>query len=211
MARPVLTNEQRARSDRHARRAIRRGLAQCILEKGYGSTTVADIARASRVSKTTVYGLFEDKEAIFLDLYGVLTDGQIEYVERVDRDSRLAGLPWQTRLATALRAYLSTVVEGGELARWMLVEAPAISPTALAARREALTRFGVLVHRLADQVQDDEGIEHRLSVGLITACVGTMNELSLIAVEPNAPSVDELASYALEVLGMLYVASSKQP
>lgn len=208
MARPVLSDEQRARSDRHSRRAIRQGLSECILQKGYGSTTVSDIAKASRVSKTTVYALYADKEAIFLDLYSALTDAQIGYIERVDRDSRAAGLAWQTRLSTALRAYLSAIVKGGELARWMVVEAPAISPTTLAARRSALDRFGVLILRLAAQVHEDEGIAHTISPNIITACVATMNEFSLLAVESASPDVDQLTAAAVEVLGTLYVATS---
>ena len=49
-------------------------LASCMAEKGYQATTISDIARVARVSKTVVYTHFRDKEECLLELYSRAND-----------------------------------------------------------------------------------------------------------------------------------------
>jgi AcrR family transcriptional regulator len=56
--------------DAHRRGRILWALADCMAVKGYQATTISDIARAARVSKTVVYAHFRDKEECLLELYG---------------------------------------------------------------------------------------------------------------------------------------------
>jgi AcrR family transcriptional regulator len=54
--------------DGHRRGRILRALASCVAEKGRQATTISDIAREARVSKTVVYARSRDKEHCLLEL-----------------------------------------------------------------------------------------------------------------------------------------------
>src|SRR3954468_15771545 len=84
--------------DGHRRGRILWALATCMAEKGYRATTISDIARAGRVSKTVVYTHFRDKEHCLLELYSRATDHVLETVREAQADARAAGLPWRERL-----------------------------------------------------------------------------------------------------------------
>src|SRR3954471_3848141 len=79
--------------DAHRRGRILRALATCMAEKGYQSTTIADIARAGRVSKTVVYAHFRDKEQVMLELYSRATDHVLETVQQAREEAQTDGLP----------------------------------------------------------------------------------------------------------------------
>src|SRR5918994_3704027 len=77
---------------------ILRALATCMAEKGYQATTISDIARAGRVSKTVVYAHFRDKEECLLELYSRANAKVLATVRLAQEDARAAGLPWRGRL-----------------------------------------------------------------------------------------------------------------
>src|SRR3954452_17113300 len=84
--------------DGHRRGRILRALASCMAEKGYGATTMSDIARVAQVSKTVVYAHFRDKEQCLLELYSRATDGVLATVRAAQEEARAAGLPWRERV-----------------------------------------------------------------------------------------------------------------
>src|SRR3712207_2111238 len=98
MRNPVGTVDDPAVDDGHRRGRILRALASCMAEKGYQATTIADIAREARVSKTVVYAHFRDKEQCLLELYSRATDHVLDTVRRAQEDARAAGLPWRDRV-----------------------------------------------------------------------------------------------------------------
>src|SRR4051794_7789345 len=98
--------------DAHRRGRILRALATCMAEKGYQSTTIADIARAGRVSKTVVYAHFRDKEQVMLELYSRATDHVLETVQQARQEAQTAGLPWRERLRSVVAAYLPALAAG---------------------------------------------------------------------------------------------------
>src|SRR3954469_15083712 len=95
--------------DGHRRGRILRALATSMAEKGYQATTIADIARAGRVSKTVVYAHFRDKEQCLLELYSRSTDHVLETVRRAQDEARRAGLSWRDRLRSVIGAYLAAL------------------------------------------------------------------------------------------------------
>src|SRR3954447_6333917 len=108
--------------DGHRRARILRALAASVAEKGYQATTISDIAREARVSKTVVYAHFRDKEECLLELYTRSTDHVLETVRRTQDEARAAGLPWRERLRSVVRAYLAALAGGPEVAWVALVE-----------------------------------------------------------------------------------------
>ena len=108
--------------DGHRRGRILRALASCMAEKGYPATTIADIARAGRVSKTVVYAHFRDKEECLLELYARATDRVIGTVDGAKQTARDAGLPWRDRVRAVTGAYLAALAGAPAVAWTALVE-----------------------------------------------------------------------------------------
>lgn len=67
------------------RGAIRYGLFQCIRDKGYAATTLADVAAASGLSPSHLLYYYESKDAVLEDLFAAATRHMRE---------DLARMPW---------------------------------------------------------------------------------------------------------------------
>src|SRR4051812_21938939 len=170
--------------DAHRRGRILRALATSMAEKGYQATTIADIARAGRVSKTIVYAHFRDKEQCLLELYTRSTDHVLETVRRAQDEARRAGLPWRERLRRAIRAHPGGLATGPEVAWAALVEVQAAGRPALALRRVVIDRYVDLITSFAGELAAEHPDEVRtVPRPLVVAAVGGINELILARVE----------------------------
>jgi AcrR family transcriptional regulator len=159
-------------------------LATCMATKGYQATTIADIARAARVSKTVVYAHFRDKEHCLLELYSRANDKVLATVRQAQDEARRAGLPWRDRLRAGIGAYLETLAAGPAVAWAALVEVQAAGRPALALRREMIDRYADLLIEVADGLVAEHPDEVRpVSRNLLVAAVGGVNELMLARVE----------------------------
>lgn len=188
--------------DGHRRGRILRALAATMAEKGYQATTIADIARAGRVSKTVVYAHFRDKEECLLELYSRSTDHVLETVRQAQRDARRAGLPWRQRLRSVIRAYLAALAGGPEIAWAALVEVQAAGRPALALRRAVIDRYVDLITAFAADLAAEHPDEVRtVPREFVVAAVGGINELILARVERgDAALLEQDADVAADVL-----------
>jgi AcrR family transcriptional regulator len=168
---------------------LRRGrilwaLATCMASKGYQATTIADIARAARVSKTVVYAHFRDKEHCLLELYSRANDKVLTTVREAQEEARQAGLPWRERLRAGIGAYLETLAAGPAVAWAALVEVQAAGRPALALRRDMIDRYVDLLCEIAAGLVEERPDEVRpVGRDLLVAAVGGVNELMLARVE----------------------------
>ena len=159
-------------------------LASCMTEKGYQATTISDIAREARVSKTVVYAHFRDKEECLLELYSRANDNVLTRVRQAQEDARGAGLPWRERLRAGIGAYLETLAAGPEVAWAALVEVQAAGRPALALRRAMIDRYVDLLCEVAGGLAAEHPEEVRpVGRDLVLAAVGGINELMLARVE----------------------------
>lgn len=129
---PVETQDgQRAR--------ILEAMVQTVADKGYPSTTVADVVRAAGVSRSTFYALLSGKEECFLEAHRL---GTAVLEERIDL-AMLAATQggWRARLQDGIRAYLQTLQDDRVFAWTFLVEIHQGSPATALARDEVLDRF----------------------------------------------------------------------
>jgi AcrR family transcriptional regulator len=176
--------EDPAVDDGHRRGRILWALATCMATKGYQATTVADIARAARVSKTVVYAHFRDKEQCLLELYSRANDKVLATVRQAQDDARSAGLPWRDRLRAGIGAYLETLAAGPAVAWAALVEVQAAGRAALALRRDMIDRYVDLLTEVAAGLAQEHPDEVRpVGRDVIVAAVGGVNELMLARVE----------------------------
>lgn len=188
--------------DAHRRGRILSALATCMADKGYRATTISDIARAARVSKTVVYAHFRDKEHCLLELYSRATDNVLQLVREAQARARAEGLPWRERLHAGVTAYLEAMASGPAVAWAALVEVQAAGRTALALRREVIDRYVELLTEVAAELVRDHPDEVRpVSRELVLAGVGGINELMLARTERGeAEHLAEDADVATAVL-----------
>jgi AcrR family transcriptional regulator len=179
MARPVLTTQQRSEQDHRQHRRLLRGMAACVAEKGYWATTIADIVSAARVSKSTFYAHFADKETCYVALYSAASNNVLD----VMREAAEAGKGWRERLVAVNLAYLGSLASGGGLTRSLLVEVQTAGPSALAMRREVLERYVTLMRGVCDGLRRDEPRLNRLSHTIALGVVGGVNEVVVATIE----------------------------
>ncbi len=186
---------------------LRRGrilwaLATCMATKGYQATTIADIARAARVSKTVVYAHFRDKEHCLLELYSRANDKVLTTVREAQEQARLSGLPWRERLRAGIGAYLETLAAGPAVAWAALVEVQAAGRPAMALRRDMIDRYVDLLCEIAAGLVEERPDEVRpVGRDLLVAAVGGVNELMLARVERG--EADRLAEDTSLATGIL--------
>ncbi|MCU1667263.1 MAG: TetR/AcrR family transcriptional regulator [Blastococcus sp.] len=170
--------------DAHRRGRILWALAESMAEKGYQATTISDIARVARVSKTVVYTHFRDKEDCLLELYSRATDRVLTTVREAQEQAHEERLEWRDRLRAVVAAYFETLASGPAVAWASLVEVQAAGRSALTLRREVLERYVDLLTAVADELARDHPGEVRpVERRLILAAVGGINELMLARVE----------------------------
>ena len=170
--------------DAHRRGRILWALATCMADKGYQSTTIADIARAARVSKTVVYAHFRDKEHCLLELYSRATDRVLETVREAQVAAQDAGLPWRERLRAGIGAYMEALAAGPAVAWAALVEVQAAGRSALSLRRDVVDRYVDWISDVAADFAERHPDEVRpVPRELVLAAVGGINELMLARVE----------------------------
>ena len=198
MARPALTDKQRTEQDRRQHRQLLQGMAACVSEKGYGATTIADVVRAARVSKSTFYAHFADKEECFVALYSAATNNVLDAMREADLDAARAGMPWHDHLVAVNAAYLEALAGGGELTRSLLIEVQTAGANALAMRRDVLDRYVRLMRGVCDGLRRGNPELRRLSPELSLGAVGGINEIVMQAIETgpveDITALNELAT-----------------
>ncbi|WP_165495164.1 TetR/AcrR family transcriptional regulator [Actinomadura roseirufa] len=137
-----LTREQ-VRASQRAR--MLQGMTEAVGEKGYVSTSVADVLQRAHVSRETFYEHFADKQACFLSAYQEAADSIVEIIEDV---LGVADLPLMLRLERVLAAYLGALATDGARARTFLLEIYAAGPAAAAQRYAVQHRFVQIVDAL---------------------------------------------------------------
>lgn len=101
-----------------SREAILESAAQVIRQKGFHAASMADIAEAVQLQKASLYHHFSSKQDILLEL---LDRALAMVTESMAQVMRLE-LPADEKLRLAMRAYLQTLSEQGDLVSVLLME-----------------------------------------------------------------------------------------
>jgi AcrR family transcriptional regulator len=202
VAAALVSPEDLTEDDAARRVRIMLALATCMAAKGYRATTISDIAREGRVSKTVVYAHFRDKEHCLLELYTRATDKMLETVHAAQQRAVADGLSWPERLRTAVRAYLEVLAANPDVAWAALVEVQAAGRSALALRRAVIGRYVDLLTEVAAELLEEAPGEVRpVGRDQVLAAVGGINEVLLARVERgDAATLPDDAALATAVL-----------
>ena len=116
------------------RERLVRAMGQCVSEQGYAETTLADVVRVARTSRSAFYKHFADKEECFLETYRKMTE------VRIGESLKAAGdAPgWHEKLDVGISTYFRWMAEHPEVAVTTVVEVHSAGRRALAARSAAL-------------------------------------------------------------------------
>jgi AcrR family transcriptional regulator len=114
-----------------------RAMASCVGGNGYADTTIADIVRVARTSRSAFYEQFADKEACFLAAYEQMTAGFID--ASLQAAQRVA--QWQEKLDVGISTYFEWMAARPEVAVSTVVEVHSAGRRALEARSRALRQW----------------------------------------------------------------------
>ncbi|MGA5200650.1 TetR/AcrR family transcriptional regulator [Streptomyces variegatus] len=179
------------------------GLAASIEEKGLAATTIADIVGQARVSKRSFYEMFASKEQAFLALYEAATDLGVASL----RNSADAGpTSWDDLVRRLTRTFFGILQSQPALTRAHFLEIYSLGEAGLHARRRMIERYAEILRlRLTEHLANDAG-GSVLTHGNLTALIGGISELALLAVEePGVNRLpefeDEAVEFAVRCLG----------
>lgn len=186
------------------REQIVEGFAAALAAKGYQATTIGDIAAAARISKTTFYDHFADKEAVFLALHATVADATLAAIEskgRATSDVR----DWRARLLDMTAAYLESVAASPAFLLQIMAEAAVASPATRAAREQAIDRFATLLTFAAAQAAAASGAPNPISHDLAVATVAGILELVSRAAPRGPDAVRALAETVAALIARVAV------
>jgi AcrR family transcriptional regulator len=116
------------------RERLLRAMGHCVSEDGYAETTIADVVRVARTSRSVFYKHFADKEECFVETYRQMTKVRIWASL-----SAAAEVPdWKDKLDVGIATYFQWMAEHPQVATATVVEVHAAGRGALEARSRAL-------------------------------------------------------------------------
>jgi AcrR family transcriptional regulator len=189
----------RPRSD-EIREATRRRILDAAMaefsEKGYHSTSVDDVVRASGLSKGGFYFHFPSKDALFEALYDQCANALYERAAKA-----AAGEPEVLdRLAAGVRAFLHGSYEMRS-AKLIFAESGGMNPVLDRKREETIGRFAAMVETELDQAMAEGTIPRMNARVLSRALVGAFSELGMeVARSKNPEEVEEVADVLIDVI-----------
>lgn len=103
-------------------------MAQSCAEKRYADVSVADIVAQARVSRSTFYEIFPDKEACFLAAYDAILG---RFVTEVIKACADPALTWPEQIELGIEAALDFLAAEPAFARMCIVDMFSAGPSAL--------------------------------------------------------------------------------
>jgi AcrR family transcriptional regulator len=116
------------------RERLLRAMGSCVSTRGYVETTIADLVRMARTSRSVFYKHFNDKEECFLETYRQMTGVRI----RASLEAAAQVSDWREKLDVGIEAYFRWMAEHPEVAVTTVVEIHSVGRRALEIRSRAL-------------------------------------------------------------------------
>ncbi len=160
-------------SERQRERLLR-AMVACVGEQGYAATTISDVVRVARTSRSAFYEQFADKEECFIEAYRRMTDAFID----ASLEAAAAVDDWLGKLDAGIATYFSWMAQRPEVAVSTVVEVHAAGRSSLQERARALARWrrtiegvGVLAERAGAKIARPDETSCAAIVLSAEACV----------------------------------------
>lgn len=177
------------------------GIVRAVADKGYAATRLADVVAIARLSKSTFYGLFRDKEDCFLAAYEA---AHYELAQAVTTSQDPAS-DWAHRLRASLGAYLRYNRDNPAIARAFLVNIHAAGARAWAMRDWGHARFARMQESLYAIRREERPSLPELPDHVFPAVVAAIEEMACAYVRRNMTHrIMELEPAALFLLESVY-------
>ena len=153
--------------------------------KGFKETSILEVVEQARVSKTTFYRFFRNKEELLVRLFELLADEVLKEVEEaVRREVQIAYKGY-----AGIRRYIEICVTRTTVAKLLLVESVGVSKAVENMRREAHFRFAQLIDRIVQEILP--ATKQNLDARIISqAMVGAINEVVIQNLFQSEEQVD---------------------
>jgi AcrR family transcriptional regulator len=169
------------------------GLATSIDERGYRTSTVADIVRHARTSKRTFYDRFDSKEQCFLELLRADVEQLGESIAaQVDPEA-----DWHRQIRQAVEAYVGHIESRPALTLSWIRELPSLGAVARPSQRRGLHLLSTLLIDLSASPGFRRADLPPLTAPLAVILLGGLRELTALAVEDGRP-VREIVEPAVD-------------
>jgi AcrR family transcriptional regulator len=169
------------------------GLATSIGERGYRTTTVADIVRHARTSKRTFYDHFAGKEQCFLELV-------LATIEKLAENIAAAVDPeadWHQQIRQAVEAYVGFIESRPAITLSWIRELPSLGAVARPVQRRVLQLLSDLLIDLSASPGFRRAGLPPLTAPLAVILLGGLRELTALAVEDER-AVREIVEPAVD-------------
>jgi AcrR family transcriptional regulator len=195
-----LSREQ-VRASQRAR--MLHAMVEAVAEKGYLSTSVADVIARARASRETFYEHFENKQDCFLAAY----DEAVRRLTETMQGSLVADDPPAVRFERALERYLNAMASEPGLARTFMIEVYAPGPAAWKRRAQVLDRFGEVVF---EQLRGEPAIarlpDPRFAVRALVGAISAM--VTGLVAEGDYDALPALKAPIMQLLAALWHGGS---
>ena len=157
------------------RARIFEGMARAVAERGYATTTVADVVTAGRISRRTFYEHFRDKEHCFLETYRTGCENGLAQIDAAVR--ALEEPDWRTRLWVSLETYLDILAAEPDFARVLLLDVLGAGGRALEMRERVLGTYVEQYRGLRERARAEDPALPAVPDEFLRALVGGIAEL----------------------------------
>ena len=155
------------------RERLMEATVEVVGANGYAASSVADIIRAARVSRTTFYEQFRDKQTCCIATYEDRATLEFEHV----RAAAKRGAGSMQRLQAGVRAYLEVLAAEPAWARVSLVEVLAAGPEAAASRDSIHACYAGLLRRWHGEARGENQAIPPIPDEVFACAVGGVSDL----------------------------------
>ena len=166
LSRAVVLVSQRAR--------LLEATVEVVGTNGYMNSSVGAIIKAARVSRTTFYEQFRDREECLVAAYEDRGERHFEAVLTAAKQA--AGS--MARLQAGVRTYLGALANEPALARLLLIEALAAGPGAAASRNSLHGRYAGLLRKWHHEARSEYTAVPPMPTEVFSLAVGGVTDLA---------------------------------
>lgn len=178
------------------RRRMVRAMLDCVYEDGLAATTVADVVRTAKVSRTAFYRSFADKEACFLE---ACDQACREMLEEISDNAGTAS--WIDSVEVSTRRYLNWWQSHPQYAVAYLVELPAAGARALEQRDRVYNQFVQIMGHVGARARSEQPELPALRPLTLRMIVAAVTEI--VAQETRAGRLGQLVELAEDLVYLI--------